>query len=118
MAAYITDRFARQDWQVTRPTPENIFEGIGGVRVLRRGAGSSLALAKVDVTDLHPLRDLYNAAIRHSGPRLTCLRIERLAERQVLTGRGLSVCELEPTATDPRYRSCSPAFARRRFQAL
>jgi hypothetical protein len=29
LAAYLTDRFARLDWQVTRPVPQNIFEGIG-----------------------------------------------------------------------------------------
>jgi hypothetical protein len=29
LAAYITDQLVRAGWQVTRPEPENIFEGIG-----------------------------------------------------------------------------------------
>jgi hypothetical protein len=30
LAAYITDRFARARWEVTRPEPENLFADLAG----------------------------------------------------------------------------------------
>lgn len=29
LAAYLTDRFLQAGWMLTRPVPENIFEGVG-----------------------------------------------------------------------------------------